>query len=626
MSKLRPTLADYLVIAVSPAMIMTLIGSLVFFLIDLFYQGQYVERLHFIFALFVMASVLVGRIAIEMGSGHATMYAGPLAVVTFLALQRLVQIPGDMAAYTMFVNAGLVGLILWCSQKLTWNCTFIDESLEESGEGVLRTMGLDPPRAKQRLAASGASGDQAAPTRSDQPRPHSGGIWVVYFSLAALPLFGIGQRFLPPADLDRRRYAFLLLCVYVASALGLLMTTSFLGLRRYLRRRRLQMPAAMAGVWVATGCLLIAAILGFAAMLPRPNPEYALAEVPWKLSSEKRSASRHAVGKEGAEISRKGDAASDARPPDAIKQQASGQPLQQPDASPRQDSSQGGQRKPPTVGGPIPPGDAASDHGRHREPKVSSEAEGRAPSQSEEQGKSSAVGGGEKPFQKQKRETSSGGQKTAQGQESGSQDETKAQQSEKNAPPQTQSKTAPPATPRRWSSWSFSLGEMLKWLFYLVLFCFVAYVVWRSRAVMVQAVREFWQSLRAFWAALFGSKGDGRQTAADVSASEAPSAPPAFASFADPFAAGWAERWTPDELVRYSFSALEAWAREHGCPRAAEQTPHEFAERIGDRVPRLRSPSLTMAKLYCQVAYAGGQLPVSIVASLREFWQQLTSA
>ena len=37
--------------------------------------------------------------------------------------------------------------------------------------------------------------------------------------------------------MERRRWAFQLLCVYVASGLGLLLTTSFLGLRRYLRRR-----------------------------------------------------------------------------------------------------------------------------------------------------------------------------------------------------------------------------------------------------------------------------------------------------------------------------------------------------------------------------------------------------
>ena len=41
--------------------------------------------------------------------------------------------------------------------------------------------------------------------------------------------------------------------IYVASGLGLLLTTSFLGLRRYLRQRRLEMPVTMAPVWLLLG-------------------------------------------------------------------------------------------------------------------------------------------------------------------------------------------------------------------------------------------------------------------------------------------------------------------------------------------------------------------------------------
>ena len=81
--------------------------------------------------------------------------------------------------------------------------------------------------------------------------PHTPGLWVLYFSLAALPLFGIGQHWIPAADVGRRRYAFFLLLVYVAAALSLLVTTSFLGLRRYLRQRRIEMPAPIAATWVA---------------------------------------------------------------------------------------------------------------------------------------------------------------------------------------------------------------------------------------------------------------------------------------------------------------------------------------------------------------------------------------
>src|SRR5260221_5970544 len=114
-------------------------------------------------------------------------------------------------------------------------------------------------------------------------------------------MFGLGQAFIPVAKETSRRYAFLLLAIYVASALGLLLTTSFLGLRRYLRQRRLEMPAAMAGVWLMTGLVLIVCLLGATALLPRPNAEYDISQLPFAAISEEHESSKVAVGKEGVE-------------------------------------------------------------------------------------------------------------------------------------------------------------------------------------------------------------------------------------------------------------------------------------------------------------------------------------
>jgi hypothetical protein len=132
--------------------------------------------------------------------------------------------------------------------------------------------------------------------------PHTPGLWVLYFSLAALPLFGIGQRWIPSGDVGRRRYAFSLLAVYVFAALALLVTTSFLGLRRYLRQRRIEMPPAMAATWVGLGLALILAIMFAAAILPRPAAEYALAQPPWRAGSPGGlKSSEVSVGEEGAD-------------------------------------------------------------------------------------------------------------------------------------------------------------------------------------------------------------------------------------------------------------------------------------------------------------------------------------
>ena len=74
--------------------------------------------------------------------------------------------------------------------------------------------------------------------------------------------------------------------VYVGSGLGLLLTTCFLGLRRYLRQRSLRMPVAMTGVWLAVGGVMVAAFLLVGALLPRPYAEYTLFD-PAKLFATK---------------------------------------------------------------------------------------------------------------------------------------------------------------------------------------------------------------------------------------------------------------------------------------------------------------------------------------------------
>ena len=84
-----------------------------------------------------------------------------------------------------------------------------------------------------------------------------------------------------------------------------------------------------------------------------------------------------------------------------------------------------------------------------------------------------------------------------------------------------------------------------------------------------------------------------------------------------------ADRCSADELVRYSFAALEAWAREHGWARGPEQTPHEFAHDLGTRVQSLSQDVRRLADLYCRVAYARESVASKSVAPLKQLWQEL---
>ena len=113
--------------------------------------------------------------------------------------------------------------------------------------------------------------------------------------MAALPIFGIGQMLIARSDTAARRAVFIYLFVYVAAALGLLLTTSFLGLRRYLRQRYLEMPGAIAFGWVRFGVGVAVLVLAGALLLPRPGATQAWVSLRYHIDHQLRNASRFAM-------------------------------------------------------------------------------------------------------------------------------------------------------------------------------------------------------------------------------------------------------------------------------------------------------------------------------------------
>ena len=294
----RPTLADYLAIAFSPVLIMALVGSLVYFLLEVFYFGDFLDRLRWILFFYVFAIVLIARISMhDEISPRAILYGLVVGGLTLLALQLYVEYPADLpgGSYSWLINLGLIALSWWCAHKLTWDCTFIDDDEEATGVGLLQASGIESGGVATPPAAPEAA-TSAQPTYTTvRKKAHTPGVWVVYFSLAALPIYGVGQSLIPVEETARRRFAFWMMVIYVASGLGLLLATAFLGLRRYLRQRKLEMPKAMTGVWLTVGALLIVGLMVVGALLPRPSAEYALFKLPGRLGSHEREASRFAI-------------------------------------------------------------------------------------------------------------------------------------------------------------------------------------------------------------------------------------------------------------------------------------------------------------------------------------------
>ncbi len=281
-----PTLADWIVLALNPFLVMVLVGSLVYFLLEVCYAGAYGADMRWTLFFFVMACVLIARVSMTGESGgRVGCYAPMLGLAVWLAMQKYIQYPADGVpeALRAVLNLGLIGVVWWCAHRLTWDCTYVGDDADRGGEGLLSASGLSEAATPVKLPEPETEDKPAKPAgwleryrryREERKKKRIQGIWVIWFSLAALPLFGLGQSLIPVDAEDRRRYVFWLMTEYVGAGLGLLLTTSFLGLRRYLRQRKLKMPPALASVWLTTGIGLIAVLLFLGAFLPRPHSEY----------------------------------------------------------------------------------------------------------------------------------------------------------------------------------------------------------------------------------------------------------------------------------------------------------------------------------------------------------------
>jgi len=709
MERRQPTLADYMVIAISPALIMAMIGSLVFYLIAVLQGGQYEARLCYVAALFVFAAVLIARIAMEEGRSYASIFSLFLGFAVWLVMKRFTEIWFPL-------DVGLIALVLWSADRLTWDCTLIDESEDPSNQGLLQTVGFggDDDRSLNRkraddqpdhenkpgIAANGeglvtaAMNDPEAALREAkakakdwwsrrQRRPNKPGVWVVYFSLAALPLFGLGQWFIPAAS-GVRTYTFILLAIYLASGFGLLVTTSFLGLRLYLRRRNVEMPASMAGVWLGSGAAKIVVMLTIISMLtmliwmlPRQKVESQLGKL--FSSPEDIQPNRYGFGNDGPQdkdATREGkrkeqqqsnQQQSDPGEPKQTESDGNGgsqtksenkQQNRGDESSNSSEKKQDGSKSQQESGKSEQSGDKGQNGSKSQE---SGKSESKAGSQQDSGKKSESQGGGKQ--QKSDSKQQGGGKKqqsnsnnhlenkqqnsaskknqndessqsneqqnsdTKQNQEreqANKQSESeKEQQDSSQQNENTSSQSKPPSQLlSKLTSW---MGSLAKWIFYLVILIVLTAFLWFFRNEIRTAWARLVESLRNLWLLLFGQKRSVPPTADSIVKESGPPPKP-FSSYPNPFTSGLANRSPPDELVNYSFEALEAWAREHQCARHPEQTPHEFAHQIGVKENSIGQASRVLADLYCRAAYAPGTLSPACLQQLQLFWQHLHHA
>lgn len=615
MSKQRevPGLADAMALIVGPVLITTMIVALAYFLVEVFYGGEYSGRMRWTLFFYIMGCVLVARLAIEFGSGRSSLYALVLGGATFLAMQRFVNFPpGWMEQLGPLINVGLLALVWWWARQLTWDCTHIDPDRDASDRGVLEAAGLEQGESTHRnaerpepVAEDAKAVEHGGILRRFQrwreqrrKKAHTPGVWVVYFALAALPIFGLGQALIPVEHRSSRIFSFYMMVLYVASAMGLLMSTAFLGLRRYVHDKNLEIPPKIASLWLGLGSAMIGGFLLIAALLPRPASETALIDVSRFVGSEQREASDHAIQRDGAG---KGDGTGGEQ------------------SSEKAESSSAASGKSEQTG---------RGSGDEQARKGSGEKKGQGGDSGKSDQKGNQNGG--------KQQGDAAGKKDQSPQRNDRQTTDRSSSRVSSSDTRTSDRaqvTNRRSEARRPSSSLRSLGALdrvgpfIKWLVFALLVVIVVFFLVRQGLTILaqfsdwaKGVLNFWQRL---WAKLFGGSEPvtGDDVVEDFANFDTPST--RFADFPNPFESGQAYSWSNEQLVRHAFAALEAWAWEAGYPREMHETPLEFAQRLGRDRPTLQRTAPAVAVLYARLAYSRKKLPDSSRDQVKELWQDL---
>ena len=167
---------------------------------------------------------------------------------------------------------------------------------------------------------------------------------------------------------------------------------------------------------------------------------------------------------------------------------------------------------------------------------------------------------------------------------------------------------------------SVPLASWIRWLMYAAMLAAAIYGFLKYRRQVLAFLRQLLEELKNILGGLFGR----RRAAAAEEAASSPAPPPRpFAAFKDPFLSGAASRTSADQLVRYTFDAVQAWAFERGSPRRADATPLEFSQQLGAQAPQLAAELRELAQLYSQITYARGSLSPNCLPMLRRLWEQL---
>lgn len=323
---------DYLIVVVNPVLILIMVWSIVFFLLDVRYVYTEVHDpyLRWVAFFFVLGVVALNRLFAKEGVENGIIYGVGLAIAIALYTIVSTTIYGMGSVVKNFMNTspgiatlfnmGVVIFLWWLTNRITYECC-IDENSTSGEIGILTSVSksggmekvknrknkknnkndidylfyefeaIDPTELglkdddSLKEVAKGALG--FGKRLSSVPA----GISVIFFSIPVMTIFSLGLRILINGGPAMVKGGWFYTVLFVFSALMLLCTTALGGIREYFKARKVSIPAPIGITWISGGLFILLLSMTLSAYLPfpsLPNPIHVLEHEydPWIKGSK----------------------------------------------------------------------------------------------------------------------------------------------------------------------------------------------------------------------------------------------------------------------------------------------------------------------------------------------------
>jgi hypothetical protein len=159
-----------------------------------------------------------------------------------------------------------------------------------------------------------------------------------------------------------------------------------------------------------------------------------------------------------------------------------------------------------------------------------------------------------------------------------------------------------------------SLTSLFRFLVYAIVIGILAVFVWLQRHEIAKA----WQAFLA-WLRGEASEALEAEQAIAPEKTQAPVRP--FSSFRNPLS----KDGDPREAIIVTYQAAEAWWRERGKPRSADETPQEFLKRLPIRDRAQQDAMLRLTDAYNRVVYGNQSVQSSDLAAASDVWKSFAN-